>query len=101
MNNFPFQRILDDEFLDILNANDGTVDEPGFPLSLLNELNFSQFDTDNDSPLFDIDPDNLLLNHMNIHDSKYYFCDTLSDIINNQNKAEKINILMSIAFLII
>ena len=93
MNNFPFQRILDDEFLDILNANDGTVDEPGFPLSLLNELNFSQFDTDNDSPLFDIDPDNLLLNHMNIHDSKYYFCDTLSDIINNQNKAEKINIL--------
>ena len=93
MNHLPFHRLLDGELLDIFNDNINVIDGFDFPLDLLNQLNFNQFDIDSNPSHLDIDPDDLLLNQMNDLDCRYHFHDTLSDIIDNKNKTEKITIL--------
>ena len=94
MNNLPFQRLLNDEFLSEIDEFPELGREySDFSLDFLNRLNFEQFNIETNPYLTDDDPDQLLLNQITNFDCKYYFPESLSEIINNQDKSGKITFM--------
>ena len=94
MNSLPFHGLFDAELIDLADEVSGIEnDQIDFSLEMINRLNFEQFNIESSPSLMDIDPDQLLLDQVTNLDCRYYFPDSLSEIINNHNKSDKITLM--------